>query len=164
MVEGKIPAKKVYEDGSVLAFLDINPRNPGHTLVIPKKHVETIFDLSDEEVAELFKAVKKVARKVKFGTNAQGISISQSNGKAAGQIISHMHVHIIPRFMTEGPVGLESILPAKRLDEGTMDKIAEAIKNASDISEEEKQIEEFKLEEKTEEPKEEKEGEITFDF
>lgn len=168
VVAGKVPAKKVYEDESVLAFLDINPRNPGHTLVVPKKHFETIFDMPDSEAVDLFKVVKQLAVKVKAGTNAQGISIAQSNGKAAGQMIPHAHFHVIPRFLTEGPVGLESILPTKRLEEGVLDKIADAIKGAEAVSEEEKVVEEFKLEEKGpgEEKKEkkEKEEEISFDF
>ena len=171
MVEGKIPAKKVFEDETVLAFLDINPRNPGHTLVIPKKHVETIFDLSDSEAADFFKKVKQIAEKVQAGTNAQGVSLAQSNGKAAGQVIPHAHFHVIPRFLTEGPVGLESMLPSKRLEEGTLEQIANAIKGAGP-GPEEKQVEEFTLEKKEEpeeepeEKKEEKEEEerISFDF
>ncbi|MFQ6032902.1 MAG: HIT family protein, partial [Candidatus Zixiibacteriota bacterium] len=63
VVAGKVPAKKVYEDESVLAFLDINPRNPGHTLVVPKKHFETIFDMPDSEAVDLFKVVKQLAVK-----------------------------------------------------------------------------------------------------
>ena len=131
IIRGEIPAKKVYEDGSTLAFLDINPRNPGHTLIVPKKHVETLMEMDDKEAGILFQSVLKVAKMVANGAQAHGISIAQSNGKAAGQVIAHVHFHAIPRYLTEGPPGLESILPAKRLDEASMDKIAEAIKGAS---------------------------------
>ena len=131
IIKGEIPAKKVYEDSNSFAFLDINPRNPGHTLVIPKKHYETIFDIPSSEAGKLFESVRKIAGMVKNGMNAHGINISQSNGKAAGQIVSHLHVHVIPRFVTEGPVGLEGVLQVKKLDEESTNKIVENIKNAS---------------------------------
>ena len=131
IVAGKIPAKKVYEDDHVIGFLDINPRNPGHTLVIPKKHAETLLDMSEKDAGRLFESVQKVAAIVKNGTSSQGISIGQSNGQAAGQVVRHVHVHVIPRFANEGPVGLEGILPSKKIDDGSMDKIAQTIKSAS---------------------------------
>lgn len=131
IVRGEIPAKKVYEDAVSFAFLDINPRNPGHTLVIPKDHFETILDMPDSDAADYFKSVKHVAGLVKNGVNAQGLSISSSNGQVAGQVVAHQHFHVIPRFVTEGPVGLEGILPAKRLDEKTMDQLVAAISKAS---------------------------------
>ena len=131
IVRGEIPAKKVYEDAVSLAFLDINPRNPGHTLVIPKDHFETVLDMPEGEAAEYFKSVKKVAALVKNGVNAQGLSISSSNGQVAGQVVAHQLFHVIPRFATEGPVGLEGILPAKRLDDKTMDQLVVAISKAS---------------------------------
>ena len=130
IVAGKIPAKKVYEDDHAIGFLDISPRNPGHTLVIPKKHFETILDMPEKEAGRLFETVQKVAAIVKAGTNSQGLSIAQSNGQAAGQVVRHVHVHVIPRFMNEGPVGLEGILPSKKIDDDSMDKIAMSIKSA----------------------------------
>ena len=130
IVAGKIPAKKVYEDDHSFGFLDINPRNPGHTLVIPKKHFETILDMPEKDAGRLFESVQKVAAMVKAGTNSQGISIGQSNGQAAGQVVRHVHFHVIPRFMNEGPVGLEGMLPGKKIDDGSMDKIAQSIKSA----------------------------------
>jgi histidine triad (HIT) family protein len=131
IIAGKIPAKKVYENDHSFAFLDINPRNPGHTLVIPKKHFETMLDMPEKETGKLFESVQKVAAMVKNGTNCQGISIGQSNGQAAGQVVRHVHVHVIPRFANEGPVGLEGILPSKKIDDMSMDKIAQSIKSAS---------------------------------
>jgi len=130
IVAGKIPAKKVYEDDHAFGFLDINPRNPGHTLVIPKKHAETLLDMSEKDAGRLFESVHKVAAMVRTGTNSQGISIGQSNGQAAGQVVRHVHVHVIPRFANEGPVGLEGILPSKKIDDGSMDKIAQTIRSA----------------------------------
>lgn len=131
IVKGEIPSKKVYEDDNVFAFLDINPRNPGHTLVIPKKHAETILDMSEEETGQLFQSVRKIAGMVSSATQSQGLSIGQSNGKVAGQVIAHAHVHIIPRFANESPPGLESILPAKRMEEAMLDEIAKKIASAS---------------------------------
>ncbi len=151
IVAGKIPAFKVWEDGSSLAFLDINPRNPGHTLVIPKKHIEGLLELSEEDAANLFLAVHRVAKMVKTGTKADGISISLSSGQAAGQLVPHVHFHVIPRFLNEGPVGLESMLPTKKLDKETMEKILTAIKGKPETTEaraiEEEDFEEFGLEE-----------------
>jgi len=131
IVRGGIPCKKVFEDSESFAFLDINPRNPGHALVIPKKHAETLLDMDEEDSGVLFMNVRRVAAKVMAATKAQGISISQSNGAAAGQVVSHVHFHVIPRFANEGPPGLETMLGAKRMDEKALDQIAASIRNAS---------------------------------
>ena len=125
---GKIPAKKVYEDAKTIAFLDINTRNPGHTLVVPKKHYETLLDMPDKEAVDLFATVKKLAGQVMTAMKADGISIGQSNGVAAGQLVQHVHFHVIPRFMNEGPVGLEGILQVKKMDDKMLDQVANAIK------------------------------------
>lgn len=129
IVMGEIPSDKVYEDSEVIAFLDINPRNPGHTLVVPKKHYETIMEMPENEASELFKVVKKMAVAVKKGIKADGISIGQSNERAAGQVIPHVHFHVIPRFLSEGPPGLESILPTKKMTKEMLDQTTEAIKS-----------------------------------
>ncbi len=128
IVRGEIPSGKVYEDSGFIAFLDINPRNPGHTLVVPKKHYETLFDVPDNETGEMILIVKKVASAVKNTMKAEGISIGQSNGRAAGQVIPHLHFHVIPRYMSEGPPGLEGMVPVKKLPQDTMKKAAEMIK------------------------------------
>lgn len=127
IVAGEVPSKKVYEDANTFVFLDINPRNPGHMLVIPKKHYETVFDMPENEIGDFFKTVKKMAERCRSAVSAEGISISQSNGRIAGQMVLHMHAHIIPRFSTEGPPGLESMLPVKRMDEASLDKVVDAL-------------------------------------
>jgi histidine triad (HIT) family protein len=124
---GEIPTQKVYEDSEHMAFLDINPRNPGHTLVMPKKHYETIMEMPDHEIADLFRIVKKMAIATKKGLKADGISIGQSNERAAGQVIPHVHVHVIPRFLSEGPPSLESILPTKKLSKEMFDETTRRI-------------------------------------
>ena len=90
------PASTVYEDEKVISFLSIQPINIGHTLVVPKKHYENIYEFPEEEVAYLYKIVKKLAHAVKKAVDAEGIRIVQNNGEAAGQVIFHLHVHIIP--------------------------------------------------------------------
>jgi histidine triad (HIT) family protein len=96
IVRKEAPASIVYEDEEVIAFMSIHPINVGHTLVVPKKHYENIYEISEEETAYLYKVVKKLAHAVKQAVDAEGIRIVQNNGEAAGQVIFHMHVHIIP--------------------------------------------------------------------
>lgn len=98
IAQKKAPASIVYEDDAVMAFLDIRPLNEGHTLVIPKRHYALIYEVPDEEIAHLYKAVKRVALAVKKGVAADGITISQQNERAAGQEVFHVHVHVIPRY------------------------------------------------------------------
>jgi histidine triad (HIT) family protein len=90
------PANTVYEDEKIIAFLSIQPINVGHTLVVPKKHYKNIYEIPEEEVAYLYKIVKKMAYAVKNAVSAEGIRIVQNNGEAAGQVIFHLHVHVIP--------------------------------------------------------------------
>ncbi len=89
-------ANVVYEDEQVIAFLSNRPVNEGHTLVVPKKHYRDIYDIPEEEAAYLFKITKRVAEAVKAAMIPPGIRIVQNNGAAAGQVIFHLHVHIIP--------------------------------------------------------------------
>lgn len=98
IVRGEIPSKKVYEDKDVLAFLDINPANPGHTLVVPKKHAEDITKSDDEDMTKALRIVKKITADLKEKMNAIGVNVIQNNGKAAGQIVAHTHFHVIPRY------------------------------------------------------------------
>lgn len=97
IVRGEAPAFKVYEDAYTIAFMDIMPQAEGHTLVIPKEHAESIFDLSPDGAAALMKTTQKVAAAVKEVTKAPGLMIAQLNGAAAGQTVFHIHTHIIPR-------------------------------------------------------------------
>lgn len=98
IVKGEVPSKKVYEDKDVIAFLDINPANPGHTLVVPKKHAEDITKSDEEDLEKCIHVVKKITAKLKEKLNAIGVNVIQSNGHAAGQIIAHTHFHVIPRY------------------------------------------------------------------
>jgi histidine triad (HIT) family protein len=98
IVKGEIPSLKVYEDADVYAFLDINPANIGHTLVIPKKHTATIFEIDEKSLQKVMAVVKKLAQRIIDRTGAHGINILQNNGQQAGQLVHHFHFHIIPRF------------------------------------------------------------------
>jgi histidine triad (HIT) family protein len=102
IIAGEIPSAKIYEDGDVLAFLDINPDAKGHTLVIPKKHAVNIFDIDEESLKQVFVAGQKVAKHLKEKLQADGINFIQSNGAAANQIVMHSHLHVIPRFEGDG--------------------------------------------------------------
>jgi len=88
----------IYEDDSVMAFLDIKPVNECHTLVISKEHYEGIFDIPNELLGKIHKVTQTIANAVKQAAHADGISILQQNGKAANQEVFHIHVHIIPKF------------------------------------------------------------------
>ena len=97
IVNKEIPSNIIYEDDKHLAFLDINPFEKGHTLVIPKKKYETIFDMPENEFLELSKVVFKVARHMKEKLNC-ALTISQNNYKMAGQVVPHVHFHLVPRL------------------------------------------------------------------
>ena len=98
IINGEMPSHKVYEDEDILAFLDINPVNPGHTLVVPKKHYENLYETPDEALAKLMAVVRKLAVSIRSGLNADGTNIEMHNDEISGQLISHTHIHIIPRF------------------------------------------------------------------
>ena len=98
IAQKQVPSSLVYEDEKTVAFLDIRPLNEGHTLVIPKEHYVNIFDIPQELLCHIHSVTKKVAQAVEKATHADGISIIQQNGEAAGQEIFHLHVHVIPRF------------------------------------------------------------------
>lgn len=104
IIKGDIPAYKIYEDDSFLAFLDINPINPGHTLIIPKEHYENIYELPDELMEKAGVLIKKIALAVKRGVSAEGINLGMNNEKAANQLVPHAHFHVMPRFTGDGHI------------------------------------------------------------
>lgn len=97
IVSGEIPSYKVYEDENILAFLDVAPVSPGHTLVVPKKHFTNLEDIPENELCALIRAVKKIGKSIKAGLGAPGYNVSENNDPAAGQVIPHIHFHVIPR-------------------------------------------------------------------
>jgi len=102
IVRGEIPCAKVYEDNEVLAFLDINPVNPGHTLVITKEHFTNITDTPEEKLNTIMSAVKKLSGKIMTAVGASAFNLGVNNGEVAGQIVPHVHFHIMPRKENDG--------------------------------------------------------------
>lgn len=98
ILRGEIPAFKVYEDDNTVAFMDVMPQSPGHTLVIPKAAAENLFDLDMDAGAAVLRTAQKVAGAVQKAFHADGIMLSQLNGPVAGQSVFHFHMHIIPRY------------------------------------------------------------------
>lgn len=124
IIKGELPSSKVYEDEHVIAFLDIHPVRPGHTLVVPKVHCSNMLDCDDEVFAHMMKATQKVARAVSAATGAEGFNLGINNGKAAGQIIFHLHLHVIPRSSDDGL----RLWGSQEYQEGQMQSIAEKIR------------------------------------
>ena len=102
IVSGEIPSVKVYEDDRVLAFMDINPLNDGHLLIIPKAHAATIDEITEADFLAVMSATHKLAAAVKKALSPDGMNLLQLNGKAANQLVPHLHVHIVPRWSGDG--------------------------------------------------------------
>jgi len=98
ILRAEIPAHKVFENDLTLAFLDVMPQAPGHTLVIPKTPAENLFDLDPDSGAAVLQTTQLLARAVKQAFTADGIMLNQFNGPSAGQTVFHFHIHVIPRF------------------------------------------------------------------
>ncbi len=102
IIAGKIPSTKVYEDDTVLAFLDIHPVNIGHTLIVPKAHHINLYETPDTVLSQMISAAKKLSIAIKSALGTDGINIEMNNDSVAGQIIFHTHMHIVPRFSGDG--------------------------------------------------------------
>lgn len=125
IIKKEIPATLIYENNNAIAFLDIAPINPGHTLVVSKQHFETLDKAPDAVLADMMAATKKVAAAVEKAVNADGANIIINNKKAAGQLVSHLHLHIIPRFENDGL----KHWPGKKYKEGEAEQVAEKIRS-----------------------------------
>ena len=101
IIRGEIPSFKVFEDDRVFAFMDINPIQPGHSLVIPKFHTETIFDAPADWAAATINGIQRLARAVNKTLAPDGINILQANGPGAAQSVFHLHMHVVPRAMND---------------------------------------------------------------
>ena len=102
IVSNEISSVKVYEDDRVFAFMDINPLNNGHILIIPKAHAATIYEITEADFLAVTSATHKLAAAVKKALNPDGINLMQLNGRAANQVVPHLHVHIVPRWSGDG--------------------------------------------------------------
>jgi histidine triad (HIT) family protein len=125
IIRGEIPCHRVYEDAHVLAFLDINPLSPGHTLVIPKEAKPHLHELSDDAAAAIGRALPRIVRAVLSATGATAYNILQNNGSAAHQVVMHVHFHIIP--MTADGQGLGIGWKTNTFDHGGGAQLAKKI-------------------------------------
>lgn len=104
IIQGKTQGHFIYEDENHVAFLDKYPIDHGHSLVLPREHYEKVTDMTADNVGELFSKIPKIAKAIIKITKADAFSMAQNNGKAAKQIVPHVHVHIIPRFNDKGTI------------------------------------------------------------
>lgn len=121
IVTGELPSFKVYEDEKVFAFEDINPLAPGHTLVIPKAHAANIWEISEEDLAAIHVAAKKIGHAIQDALKPAGMATLQLNGRAVNQLVMHYHLHLVPRLV-DGP---ELSITNWELKAGDMDDIKE---------------------------------------
>ncbi len=119
----EIPAKIIYEDDETMAFLDINPRNEGHALVIPKKHYVNLLEAPDNTLAELMRVAKLLCQRMKNKLNAKGFNIVINVEKVAGQEIDHLHLHIVPRYAEN-----EEVISFGEVKEVDIDSVYEKLK------------------------------------
>lgn len=129
IVKGEISSEKVYENDRILAFLDISPISKGHTLVIPKEHYQDLSSTPDYIFSELAVTTKKLAQAVKEGVKADAFNLGLNNGRIAGQIVPHVHFHIIPRFKDDSL----KPWPSRKYKKGEMEEVARAIREQMPI-------------------------------
>ena len=127
IVAGRRRASYVWDDGAVIGIMSLEQPTPYKVLMIPKSHVETLFDLSDELTASLFQATIKVARAIRAASVCQGLNLVQSNGRLGQQDVMHFHLHVVPRFENDNIVLSWDNTPA---DRSRLDELAEEIRCA----------------------------------
>ena len=126
IVAGEIPVTQIYEDDYVLAFLDIGPISQGHTLVIPKQHFEKLHDCPAQVLGQVGSQLGKIAGAVSASMDSDGYNVLCNNGRAAGQLVNHLHFHIIPRNTGDGLFGQ---WPAAEYPEGKIEALAAEIRS-----------------------------------
>jgi histidine triad (HIT) family protein len=112
--DGKIPSKKIYEDDTTLAFMDINPLNTGHCLVVTKRHAATLWDADVPDLQAAIATAKKVATALREAVKPDGLNMLQANGAAAFQSVAHFHLHLIPRWVRDGKGFDWNLVPGDR--------------------------------------------------
>jgi histidine triad (HIT) family protein len=125
IIAGKIPSYKIYEDDKTIAFLDIKPVNPGHVLVIPKNHVSNLEKINEDDLKALILVVKKIGQLLQDKLNCPAYNVILNNGEIAGQEISHLHFHLIPRFKGDGL----KHFPHKEYTLGEVDEIVKKLRS-----------------------------------
>jgi len=131
IIEGSIPSAKIYEDEHVYAFMDIMPVTKGHVLLIPKQHIENLYEFTEEQASRLFAAAPKIANALKDEFKPAGMNLLQNNGASAGQSVFHFHLHFIPRYDETDGFQLSSWTPKTgEFTTETIKVMAEKIENA----------------------------------
>lgn len=102
IVAGRLPAEKLFEDERTLAFMDINPRSDGHSLIIPKTHAPTLFDILEEDLLAVMHTAKRITLSIRLALRPDGLLVYQLNGRAAMQLVDHFHLHLVPRWENDG--------------------------------------------------------------
>ena len=125
IIRNEIPSKKVYEDSDVVAFLDINPTAIGHTLVVPKKHFQDIYDVDESSLSKAMNIAKKISILLKDKFGADGVNIIQNTGHVAGQIVMHFHIHVIPRYKNDN---IQFHFPRAQLTSQQLDEVQKKFK------------------------------------
>jgi len=106
----EIPAQIIYESADATAVLDVNPRAPGHTIILPKVHAENILKLPDDKIEGVFKAVKETTDLLNKKLKPDGFTIGINHGRVSGQIVEHLHIHVIPRWAGDGGGSIHSVV------------------------------------------------------
>ena len=125
IIGGKLSSHVIYDDDDCLVILDKYPIDNGHSLIITKQHYEKITDMNTNDISKLFSKIPKIVNAIIKATGADAFSIAQNNGKAAKQIVPHVHIHIIPRYNSTGTVWTKR----KIMSDGELSKLAEKTKN-----------------------------------
>ena len=129
IAKGEAPALKVYEDEKAVAFLDIHPSAPGHTLIIPKAHVARVEDLPENDAAALFRALHRLVGPIQAAVDAPASTIGINNGRESGQEVPHVHIHVIPRSRGDRGGIIQGVSRLHgRLGKNEMEMIAERIR------------------------------------
>ncbi|WP_422122720.1 HIT family protein [Planococcus sp. X10-3] len=128
IISGEIPSVKIYEDEHVFAFMDIMPLSKGHTLLIPKTHRESVYDLQGDEAAQLFSVAPKIASAIKETFNPEGLNLLNNNGAKAGQSVFHFHLHFIPRYGESDGFGAKWLTKEKEFTTERIQELAEEVK------------------------------------
>ena len=125
IIRGEIPCYKVYQNEKVLAFLDVKPHAKGHTVLVPKQHGETVFDISEEVNLELMKAIVEVMKILREKLDLDGFNVGWNHNTAGGQVVPHLHIHVMPRYNNDSGGSMHSIVNNPQVD---VEEVAELFK------------------------------------
>ena len=107
IINGEIPSKKIYEDNEVIVILDVNPTSNGHSLIIPKKHYQDLFDIEDRILNHIMKIARELAQKLEEKLGCEGVTIIQNNG--ISQDVKHFHLHLVPKYNSNNKLDIEDV-------------------------------------------------------